>query len=155
MDKVKAVFIAIWSFICSVFGALAIPVVLLALANIIDYVTAIFAAPNRNQKVDSNKGWTGIKKKVCMWLLVIVGGVVDILLKYASTTVGITLPFSFAIACIVSIWLIANELLSILENVNDIGVNLPPFLKPLIKYIKNQSENKASFVDDNEVKKNE
>ena len=31
-------------------------------------------------------------------------------------------------ASLVAIWLIANEIISILENIGDIGVNVPPFL---------------------------
>lgn len=58
---------------------------------------------------------------------------------------GITLPFTFLIACIVAIWLICNELISILENINDIGVTLPPFLQPIVSNLKSQVEQKTSI----------
>lgn len=79
-----------------------------------------------------------------MWLLVVVGAIVDELTKYATQTVGITVPFTFLIACVVAVWLICNELISILENIKDIGVNIPKFLLPLVKNIKSQTE---SVVD--------
>lgn len=82
-----------------------------------------------------------------MWLLVVVGVIVDELLKYASNTVGIILPFTFLVACIVAIWLVCNELISILENINDIGVKLPPFLQPIVKNIKSQVEKKAEIEE--------
>ena len=66
-------------------------------------------------------------------------------LAYASTSVGIVQPFNFLVACIVAIWLICNEIISILENINDIGVTLPPFLRPIVKNLKTQVEKKAEI----------
>lgn len=83
-----------------------------------------------------------------MWLLVVVGAIIDQLLIYASDTVGITMPFTFLVACIVSIWIICNEIISILENIKDMGVALPGFLEPLVKNIKSQVEDKAAVDKD-------
>ena len=63
-----------------------------------------------------------------MWILIGIGGaMVDWLLLYAAGTIGIALPVSFLVACLVAVWLIANEIISILENMVDIGVSIPPF----------------------------
>ncbi len=150
MDKIKAIFVAIASAFMSLLGVLAVPVFILVGCNLIDYFTGLIAAKYRAQKLDSYKGLRGIVKKVCMWLLVVVGAIVDWLLKYASNTIGITFPFTFLIACVVAIWLICNELLSILENIADIGTPLPSFLRNVVKYIKNQTESKADFIDNTE-----
>ena len=64
----------------------------------------------------------------------------DSLIKYAADTVGIVPPVHFLIACIVAIWIVCNELISILENMVDIGVKIPPFLLPLVNLIKEQAE---------------
>ena len=53
-----------------------------------------------------------------MWLLVVVGVIIDELIKYSITAIGLSVPFTFLIACIVAIWLICNELISILENIS-------------------------------------
>lgn len=151
MEKIKSIFTAIASVFMSLLGVLAVPVLIMVGCNIIDYVTGLIAAKYRDQKLDSYKGLRGIAKKVCMWLLVVVGAIVDWLLKYASDTIGITLPFTFLIACVVAIWIICNELLSILENIADIGTPLPSFLKNIVKYIKNQTESKAEFTEGTEV----
>lgn len=126
MERAKTIIVAIWSIIMSALGILAIPVMLLITCNIIDYATGLVASKFRNQELDSYKGIKGIAKKICMWLLVGVGVIVDQLLSYSADVVGITLPFTFLVACIVAIWLICNEIISILENINDIGVTLPP-----------------------------
>ena len=153
MERAKTIIVAIWSIIMSALGILAIPVMLLITCNIIDYATGLIASKFRNQEIDSYKGIKGIAKKICMWLLVGVGVIVDQLLSYSADVVGITLPFTFLVACIVAIWLVCNEIISILENINDIGVTLPPFLKPIVSNLKSQVVKKAeleSIKDENE-----
>ena len=85
-----------------------------------------------------------------MWLLVVVGAIVDQLLKYAATTIGITMPITFLIACVVAIWIICNEIISILENIKDIGAPVPPFLLPLLKNLKSQVEEVAKTEEKEE-----
>ncbi|MDO4647437.1 MAG: phage holin family protein [Eubacteriales bacterium] len=132
----------------AVFGALTVPVLLMVACNLIDYVTGLAASGYRSQDINSYKSIRGIVKKVCMWLLVVVGAIVDELLVYASETAGITLPITFFVACVVAIWIICNELISILENIKDIGVPIPGFLMPLVKNIKSQVEEKANTGGD-------
>lgn len=145
VNYLKGTVTAVFSFLSSILGVLAVPVCLMVACNVIDYITGILAAKYREQNIDSYKGLRGIVKKVCMWLLVVVGAVVDALLTYSAETVGITLPFTFLVACVVSIWIVCNEIISILENIGDIGVELPPFLERLVKNIKHQVEEKADM----------
>jgi len=149
MEKIKVIVTTVWSIILSALGILAIPVLLLVTCNIIDYATGLVASKFRNQEIDSYKGIKGITKKICMWLLV--GVIVDQLLSYSAGVIGITLPFTFLVACVVAIWLICNEIISILENINDIGVALPPFLQPIVKNLKSQVEQKTT-IDNQEDK---
>jgi toxin secretion/phage lysis holin len=143
MKEFKALFVTFFSALAGWLGILAIPVLVLVICNVIDYGTGLAAAKYRNERVNSYKGLRGIIKKVCMWLLIAVGAMIDWLIIYAGQTIGITIPVSFLIACIVAVWLIANEIISILENMVDIGVSIPPFLLPLVKNIKKQVEHQA------------
>lgn len=149
-NYIKAFLTAIFAFLTSLLGVLAIPVILMVLCNVIDYATGLMASPFRKEDINSYKSMKGIIKKVCMWLLVIVGAIIDQLLLYASSTFGITLPFTFLIACIVAIWIVCNELISILENVQDMGVAIPTFLDPIVKHIKSQVEDKVTDKTDSE-----
>ncbi len=142
MEKMKAVITTVMGGVMGMLGILAVPVLVLVGCNVVDYVTGLLAAKYRRQALDSYRGFRGIAKKVCMWLLVAVGAVMDWLLLYASETVGISLPFTFLVACVVAIWLICNELLSIMENIADIGVPLPDFLMRAVRYVKQQAEGK-------------
>lgn len=140
MDTVKAVITAVLSFLSGLLGVLYIPVGLLVACNLIDYITGLMAVPSRAEKVSSYKSMRGILKKICMWLLVIVGAILDQLIKCSAQTIGLEMPFTFLVACIVAIWLVCNELISILENISDIGVPMPAFLRKIVIYIKDQTE---------------
>lgn len=148
MDKSKAIVTAICSFLSSLLGVLFVPVCLLVGCNIIDYITGLMASPERDEKVSSYKSIRGIMKKVAMWLLVVVGAIIDKLIEYSIVTIGLNFPFTFLIACVVAIWLICNELISILENIADIGTPLPAFLQKIVYYIKDQTELKVDMEDD-------
>ena len=154
MDKAnlfKRIVGAISSVLSSMLGILYIPVLLLVTCNVVDYTTGLIAAKYRDDgTISSYKSFRGIFKKISMWMLVVVGVVVDQLLKYTTDTIGLNFPFQFLIACIVAVWLICNELISILENIKDVGVNIPAFLLPLVKNIKSQTE--ASVNMENEDK---
>ena len=123
LNYIKAFVTTIMSLVASMLGVLYIPVLLMVACNVIDYVS-------------SYRSMRGIIKKVTMWLLVFVGAIIDQLLAYASQTIGYQLPFTFLVACVVAIWIICNELISILENMVDIGIELPAFLLPLVRKLK-------------------
>jgi toxin secretion/phage lysis holin len=142
MDKLKAAIIAVFTALSAWLGVLAIPVLLLVAVNLIDYGTGLAAAKYRDQKISSYKSFRGIAKKVCMWLLVAVGAIIDTLLTFAAQQAGATLNFGYAVASLVAVWLICNEIISILENMSDIGVALPPFLLKIVDSLKSQVESK-------------
>ncbi|ENZ40736.1 toxin secretion/phage lysis holin [Enterocloster bolteae 90B3] len=145
MDKVKAVFVAAFSMIFGWLGILAVPVLILAGLNFTDYITGILASKRRNELVTSDKGLWGIVKKIGMWILVGLGWAMDVLINYAGQYVGLSIKLPFVVATIVAVWLICNEIISILENLLDIGVAMPPFLMPLARMIKGQVEDKTKM----------
>lgn len=143
MNYIKAIITAITGFLSSMLGALYIPVLLMVACNVIDYATGLAASSYRGQQIESYRGLRGIIKKVCMWLLVAVGAIIDQLLTYTSDTIGFKMPFTFLIAGVVAIWIICNEIISILENMIDIGAPVPGFLAPIVKNIKSQVDGLA------------
>lgn len=150
MEKIKTVFVGVFTALSAWLGILAIPVYLLVCCNVIDYGTGLAAAKKRGQVINSSVGLNGIIKKVCMWLLVCLGAMVDILITYGAEQAGITLNFGYAVGCLVAVWLICNEIISILENMVDIGVDLPPFLARVVENLKTQVEKQgaAALPDD-------
>ncbi len=148
INDIKGVFIAVFAGLTAWLGVLAIPVYIMVAFNVIDYGTGVVASKYRAEAVTSYKGIQGIAKKVCMWLLVAVGAMVDIVLTYAADIAGLNISTNGAIAAIVALWIVFNELISILENIRDIGVNLPPWLLPLAEYAKKVTEASVTLPDD-------
>ena len=150
-NVIKAIVTAVTGFLSSILGILYVPVLLMVACNLIDYITGLVAAKYRTDGgISSYKSMKGITKKVMMWLLVVVGAIIDQVLAYASATLGFVMPFTFLVACIVAIWIICNEIISILENMLDIGVEIPGFLLPLVKNIKRQAEGVTGIEEEKE-----
>ena len=140
-NKLQILFTTFFGMLSSLLGTLYVPVLLMVAANIIDYISGLAAAPYRKEGgISSYKSIRGITKKIAMWLLVVVGAIVDQLISYTTAKFGWSFPVSFLVACLVAVWIICNELISILENIQDIGVALPMWLLPLIKHIKSQAD---------------
>ncbi len=152
MDKVKLAVIAVMSALMSFLGILAIPVFLLVGCNVLDYITGIMASKCRGERISSYKGIKGISKKVCQWLLIIVGSFIDTLINYALSTTSADIQLPFVVAVVVAVWLVINEIISILENIIDISGedDVPPFLLPIAKVIKRKTEDIAKEDDKNE-----
>lgn len=150
VNTIKGVIASIMGVLNSFFGILAIPIVLMVICNIIDYATGILASKFRGQEISSYKGIKGITKKIGMWLLVVVGAIIDELIVYSVAQLGLVCPFAFMIACVVALWIICNEIISILENLKDMEVPLPDFLMKLTKNIKSQIEAKTEVVKQEE-----
>lgn len=148
MKRVKEIFVTVGALLASWLGILYVPMLILIACNIIDYITGLCAAKYRSEAISSYKSFRGIAKKICMWLLVAIGAMLDWLLSYAVGTAGISIGLNFVVASVAAVWLIANEIISILENIRDIGTPLPPFLMKIAENVKKSAENKGDDDDE-------
>ena len=139
MENVKYVISAIVGAFFSFFGILAVPLALLIPCNLIDYFTGLWAAKIRGEKITSEISINGIYKKVTMYILIFVGFGIDCMISYVTGTLHIEMKFPLLFAAIVASWLVINELISITENCEVIGVTIP-VLAPVLKYIKKKIE---------------
>lgn len=147
--SLQVIFSAALAALISYLGVVAIPVTVLMTAMIIDYVTGMAAAWH-NKKLSSKKGLSGIIKKISYLALVCVGMGVDWLIYSGLSQAGISTEHSVFFGVLVTVWLIINELISILENLKAIGVPLPTFLIKIVKRLKITAENVGESEDKNE-----
>ena len=119
-----------------------VPLVVLIGVMIVDYMSGMLKAWG-NEELSSRVGLRGIVKKLSYLMLVCVAGVVDWLLWSGLRQVGISLDFGFCFGLIVTIWLIINELISILENLEALHVPMPGFLSKIIKHLQTAVEVRA------------
>ena len=127
-------------------GVIIIPIIVLCAVMILDYITGMIAAWH-TKKLSSQKGIFGIVKKLCYLVAVCVGIGADWLIYNGLQSMGVSLGITVFFGVLVAIWLIINELLSILENLRRIGVPLPAFLEKIVKRLKNTTEEVVTKED--------
>ena len=121
---------------------IAIPMLILITVMIIDYVTGMVSA-YINSQLSSRIGVIGIFKKLGYLALVCVGVGVDYILYAGLSKIGIDSNVTMIFGLLVTVWLIINELLSILENLSRIGVPMPTFLTKIVSKLKITVESKV------------
>ncbi len=116
-------------------GIVAVPIIILIVAMIIDYITGMMSAW-LNAELSSKKGIKGIVKKISYLALVAVAMIVDWLIFQGLQQINVDLHYSVFFVVLVAVWLIINELISVLENLSRMSVPIPNFLKKLINRLK-------------------
>ena len=120
-------------------GALAVPIIVLMAMMIIDYLSGMAAAWSQNN-LSSKIGAKGIIKKVGYMALIVVAMGVDYLIYSGIDVTGLEVGYNRWFGLLVAVWLIINEMISILENLGKLGVPIPEFLTKIIKRLKNSAE---------------
>ena len=128
--------------VAAYFHQLSFPVLLLLIAMVLDYATGMAAAWIKGQ-LSSRTGIIGILKKLGYMAVVAVAVIVDMIISSALETAGVSSNYPDIFALLVTFWLSLNELISILENLAEIGVPIPEFLVKIIKKLKQTTEEKG------------
>ena len=120
-------------------GALAVPIIVLMAMMIIDYLSGMAVAWSQNN-LSSKIGAKGILKKVGYMALIVVAMGVDYLIYSGIAVANIEVGYNMWFGLLVAVWLIINEMISILENLSKLGVPIPEFLTKIIKRLKSTAE---------------
>ena len=96
---------------------------------VIDYLTGLALAAARRQ-VSSQIGFTGILKKMLIFVIVAMGHLLDQNLLGGSATLRTAMIFFY----------LTNEAISITENLGALGFPLPPKLKQVLTQLSAESE---------------
>lgn len=119
---------------------LALPLTVLVIAMLTDYITGI-AQAFFSGTLCSKTGFFGILKKLCYMFAVACGVIIDYICTDALIRIGINDGAMTFFGTLVTVWLILNEVVSILENLSQIGVPLPSFLGKIADKLKNEVDN--------------
>lgn len=124
------------------FGAWDIPLKILLTVIIVDYISAMINA-YITKSISSRKGFEGMLKKTSILIVLILAVLVDRLLSVDGNVTRTAVAFFF----------ISNESLSILENLNCLGVPFPEqFTEVLIQLNKgNKKEILTEEIHDLEI----
>ena len=121
------------------FHELIAPVIVLGCVMLVDYISGL-ARSWIGKTLCSRVGIIGIVKKIAYLLAVSVAVVVDWIIQTAAAKAGLELGGFYLFGLLVTIWLILNECISILENLAVIGVPLPGFLVKIVEKLKQTAE---------------
>lgn len=113
-----------------IFGGLDVALQCLLVAIVIDYITGLIKS-YKNANLSSKVGIKGLLKKVGILCLVALTVVID---KLTGNT--------GYVRTMVIYYLVANEGLSILENLGEVGIIVPEFLKKRLEQLKETESNK-------------
>lgn len=143
--SIQAIISAAFASFASYMGALAVPIIVLMVMMVIDYLSGMSVAWSTGE-LSSKIGAKGIVKKVGYMALIAVAMGVDYLIYSGIAAANIEVGYNMWFGLLVAVWLIINEMISILENLSKLGVPIPEFLKKIIQRLKNSAERK----DENE-----
>lgn len=126
---------AIGSVISELFGGWTSAMTTLVIFMLIDYITgilvaAVFKKSNKTEDggLESKAGWKGLIRKFSTLLVVLISIRLDII--FNTTIISNCVVFTF----------LANELLSLLENVGLMGIPLPSVLTEMISVLNKKGE---------------
>lgn len=127
--KWTAVFAVGGSLMTFLFGAFDLPLQILCVAVGLDYFSGMLKAFYLGE-ISSRVGYRGLIKKVGIFFVVIVAQMADLLLGMFVFRSAICLFFS------------ANEMISVLENVGNMGIPIPKFLKDRLAQVQSENDEK-------------
>jgi toxin secretion/phage lysis holin len=136
---IKAAISSVFAAIALRLGALGDLLWLFVAAVALDYITGMVAAAY-NRELSSAIGFKGVLKKIGGFLVVAAALLCDEVVSQAAVQLGAEINPGGTLACVVAVWLIVNEIVSILENLARMNVALPPFLLKAAGLLKEHSE---------------
>ena len=126
---------AVGSFIASLFGGWSMDLQTLLLFMVVDYISGLILAgvfkkseKTKSGALSSNVGFKGLCKKIGILFCVLIAYRLDISIGTAYIRTAVIIAF------------IANEAVSIVENVGLMGVPIPPAILKAIDVLKNKKE---------------
>lgn len=153
MNFLQTIFAAVSAAIVAYLNILLVPLIVLIVVMIIDYLSGM-AQAYISHTLNSRIGVVGILKKVGYLATVAVAIIADYIISEALMLLGTNIKLSYYIGLVVTIWFIINELISILENLAEIGTPIPKFLTKIIKRLKVTVEKKTD-TEESEDNNNE
>lgn len=124
--------------------------IFVALAICFDVVTGLVASAATGVPITSEKARKGFWKKICFLLAVFLGIFMDAFIPQLVLMIGISLPFNLPFGCIVSIYVILTELISIAENIYKVNSDSMP--KWIINLLKGYKKNIKDLDKENKSK---
>lgn len=129
LNAFATVFAAMGAWLGLIFGPADGLIITMLVFAVLDYITGIVSAII-NKTLSSRVGFVGIAKKVLIFAIVAVGNLIDVYILGGNAVLRTSVIFFY----------LANEGLSILENVGECGLPFPRRLKNILTQLRKKSE---------------
>ena len=117
------------TFFTWIFGTWDIAIAILIIFMVLDYLTGVIVA-YQNRTLNSEVGFKGLIKKCMILVILIVAVMLDRLLNTGT----------WVFRTLVCYFYIANEGISLLENISNLGVKIPRKLKDALEQLNKEDE---------------
>jgi len=128
--------------IASFWGIYGPVIICVLFAICMDVISGLVAAMASGEKISSRVGWIGFWKKMALILALTFGIFMDSFIPILLGTISLELPFTMPIGTIVGCYIVINEAISIIENINQAAPTALP------KWIKKLLEGAGKTIDD-------
>ena len=113
------------------FGAI---IVCVFVAIIMDFVTGIVKSLATGEKISSKAGYKGFWKKCALILALAFGIFLDAFIPIMLGVIALEIPFTMPIGTVVGCYIVINEAISIMENINTAAPSaLPRWVKKMLE----------------------
>lgn len=129
--KMSSVFTLICTVLTYLFGGWDVALIVLIVFMVIDYITGVSVAVI-NKTLNSETGAKGLLKKLSIIMMLIVGVLLDRLINDGA----------WVFRTLVAYFYIANEGISIIENLSLLGVPVPKKIKQILEQLQSDNNSK-------------
>lgn len=121
-------------------NSISIPMVVLLILILLDYILGIAASIKEDQKFELSKAIWGLIKKIGYAVLILLAILVDLLLIQGINEIGLEVPFKAIFAVAATVYCCGVELFSGCRHLITLGVPVPAFLIKVAEFLKEKPE---------------
>lgn len=121
-------------------GSISIPMIVLLILIILDYILGILAAVKEEKKFDAPKAIWGAVKKVGYAIVILFGVLVDMLLLQGINEIGLDIPWPAVFSIAATVYLCGIEFFSGCRHLITLGVPVPKFLIKFSQFLTEKTE---------------
>ena len=115
-------------------GAYAPIFICVCVVIVFDVASGLIKSKVIGKPISSTQGTIGFWKKMALFLALFFGVFLDVFIPIMLGIVDLNLPFKLPIGTIIGVYIVINESISIIENINAAAPNtLPKWIKKLLQ----------------------
>lgn len=121
-------------------NSISVPMVILLVLMILDYILGITASIKEQRKFDRSIALWGIVKKIGYAIVILFAILIDLLISQGIDALNWDLPYKAIFAIVTTVYLCGLEFFSGCRHLITLGVPVPAFLVKFSEFLKDKSE---------------